>query len=211
MGNSARSVPRDTRGEILTLLCKQSRTVTQLAHELGMSKNSVRGQLDRLEEEGLVRHQVVRRGVGKPAHEYQLTEAGSLRLSRAYLPLLKALLAAGKQHLAVKEEETHLREAGRVLARQFPKPDGPARKRMDAAVQLLGELGGITMVREEAGVVWIQGGCCPFYALVPEHPLVCKAIEAMLIEFIGVPVREECEKRGRPSCRLLVGALEAQG
>ena len=37
-------------------------------------------------------------------------------------------------------------------------------------------------------------------AVVPEHPKVCKLVEAFLTEIVGVPVHEHCDKGERPRC-----------
>lgn len=207
----SRSAPAgDTRGKLLALLCSTDRTTSELARELGISANGVREQLIRLEVEGLVEHRLVRRGVGKPAHQYHLTAEGSLRLSRAYLPLLSGLLAALSERPGAGEEEALLRQAGRTLALQHPTPAGDLRQRVDAAVELLGELGGISTVEEETGDLCIHGLCCPLRALIPDHPLACKAVEAMLGEFIGAPVQEQCDKHDPPACRLVIGPLDAR-
>lgn len=206
---SRRSQVGDTRGRLLALLCSADRTTSDLARELGISANGVRGHLARLEEEGLVEYRVVRRGVGKPAHEYRLTEEGSRRISRAYLPLLSGLLSGMSGWGRPEEEEALLREAGRTLARQRSKPEGALRKRVDAGVGLLEELGGICTVRKEKDALWIQGACCPLRALVPDHPLACKAVEAMLEEYVGAPVREQCEKHDPPACRLVINPRPA--
>lgn len=196
----------DTRGKLLALLCSGDHTAGELAQELGITANGARGHLARLEAEGLVERRVARRGVGKPAHEYHLTAEGSLRLSRAYLPLLSALLSVMDGRAGAEDEETLLRQAGRTLALQHARPEGVLRERVDAAAGLLRELGGITIVREETDAFWIEGACCPLRAVVPDHPLACKAVEAMLEEYSGAPVREQCEKQDPPTCRLLIGA-----
>ncbi len=195
---------RDTRGEILTLLCPSSLTISDLARSLGISSNAVRAHLDRLEEDGLVRHEVVRRGVGKPAHVYELTAEGSARLSRAYLPLLSALLSVMDGQTGPEGKEILLREAGRRLAMQYDKPAGGLRERVHAAAGLVRELGGIARVREETGELLIEGVCCPLRGVVPQHPLVCKALETMLEEYASTPVQECCEKDDPPTCRLTI-------
>ncbi|MBW3630473.1 MAG: ArsR family transcriptional regulator, partial [Gemmatimonadetes bacterium] len=106
----------DTRTEILRLLCTANRTVTDLAQALGISRNAVREHLERLAEEELVRHEVVRRGVGKPAHEYELTSGGELALSRAYLPILRQLLHVLEGQLPAEAVEAMLRLTGQHLA-----------------------------------------------------------------------------------------------
>jgi predicted ArsR family transcriptional regulator len=194
----------DTRGRLLSLLCAAKRTTSDLAKELGISANGVRWHLDRLEQEGLVDKRVVRAGVGKPAHEYRLTPEGSRRLSRAYLPLLQALLSVVLERAGHGEGERLLRETGRNLARRHPKAEGSVRERVDAAVGLLGEFGGVATVNEEENGLCIQGACCPLRALVPDHPLACKAVEAMMEEYIGMGVREACEKGDPPGCRMFI-------
>lgn len=206
MRRSERPQDEDTRGRLLALLCGGSATIRDLVDEIGITANGIRGQLQRLEAEGLVTHQVVRRGVGKPAHEYHLTTEGSLQLSRAYLPLLSGLLGAVEKQRGAGQAEDLLREAGRMLGRQRPRPQGALRERANAAATLLEELGAHCMLREEEEVLWIEGACCPLRALVPEHPLACKAVAAMLEEYTGAPVSEECDKHDPPTCRLMVGA-----
>lgn len=198
------SRPRDTRGRLLARLCSADRTAAELAGELRISANAVRGHLGPLEEEGMVAHRVVRRGVGKPAHEYYLTPLGSARLSRAYLPLLAALLEVVHERAGEAEEEMLLREAGRAVARRFPRPGGTLRERVAAAVELLGEMGGVSWVRDEDDVLWIHGACCPLRGLVSSRPLACRSVESLLTDFIGVPVREHCDKGDAPACRLAV-------
>jgi predicted ArsR family transcriptional regulator len=194
----------DTRGRLLALLCGGNRTSASLAEELGISANGVRGHLHILREAGLVEHDVVRRGVGKPAHEYRLTAAGSARLSRLYVPLLSAMLSVTRDQGGVEAEETLLRAAGRSLAQGCRRPDGDVPARAQAVVEMITELGGISSLEEENGELAIRGSCCLVRSLVADHPLACKAIESMVSELVGVPVREACDKTMPPSCRLVI-------
>lgn len=208
MAESEHSHGGDTRGRLLALLCSAERTTSELARNLEISANGVRWHLEHLEREGMVERRVVRRRVGKPAHEYRLTTEGSRRLSRAYLPMLSGLLSVVRDRAGAGEEEALLREVGRLLARPHARPEAGLRERVDAAVGLLKQLGGISMVREEKDALWIDGACCPLRALVPDYPLACKAVEAMLEECIDAPVREQCEKHDPPTCRLIIGAAD---
>lgn len=205
MGRRDDKTPDDTRGRLLALLCNGDRTSSELASELGISANGVRGHLIILRQAGLVEHRVVRRGVGKPAHEYLLTPEGSARLSRVYLPLLSGLVSAARQLGGAREEETLLRAAGRALAQGRRSPAGELRERAQAAVELISELGGISSVLEEEDGLAIRGTCCLVRALVADHPVACKAVESMVSEFIGAPVREACQRTMPPVCRLLIG------
>lgn len=194
-----------TRGEILSRLCAAPQTVAQLAEGMGISRNSVREQLLRLAGEGLVEHEVVRRGVGKPAHEYRLTAEGEVRLSRAYLPLLNQLLRIVQARLGAEETETALRAAGRALAPPG-RAGGDLETRVAAATGLLRGLGGAAVAEPTAEGHVIRCTCCAIGAVVAEHPLACRGVEAMLQEFVGTPVREHCDRSGRPACRFEVSA-----
>jgi predicted ArsR family transcriptional regulator len=61
-----------TRGKIIMLLRRASRTVEELAQALNLTDNAVRTHLVILERGGLVRQQGVRHGAGKPAFVYEL-------------------------------------------------------------------------------------------------------------------------------------------
>ena len=189
-----------TRGEILSRLCVAPQTVAQLTETLGISRNSVRDQLLRLAGDGLVQHEVVRRGVGKPAHEYRLTPEGEMRLSRAYLPLLNQLLRVMEARLGPGETEAALREAGRGLAPP-QRPEGDPGERLAAAIEFLRGLGGVAVAEESDGQHVIRCTCCAIGAVVTEHPLACRGMASMMEEFVGMPVRERCDRSARPACR----------
>lgn len=202
---------QDTRDRVLALLCSGSRTAGELAQELGISANGVRGHLLILRDAVLVEYVVVRRGVGKPAHEYRLTTEGSARLSRAYLPLLSALLTAMIRHGGPEEAVMLMKAAGEILAEGLPRPGGELRNRAAAAVEIIAELGGDASIAVEEDGIVIQGRCCVVRALLPDHPDVCKAVESMVSTFIGASVREDCDRQTPPACRLLVGRMAAAG
>ena len=62
-----------TRGRIILLLRRESRTVNELAEALGLTDNAVRAQLTALERDGLVRQSGTRPGKRKPNVVYDLT------------------------------------------------------------------------------------------------------------------------------------------
>lgn len=190
-----------TRGQIIALLRRSSRTVNQLADELGLTDNAVRSHLAALERDGLVeQHRSVPRGVGKPAYVYNLTPEADALLPKAYAPVLGLLLSTLAERMGPEELEELLREVGRRAAAGRNEPEQDIRMRIDAAYGVLGELGGVADVEESDGTVWIRGYSCPLAALVPNHPQVCQLAEALLTELVGVPVREHCSKGERPRC-----------
>jgi predicted ArsR family transcriptional regulator len=208
-----RKLAETTRGRVVTLLRHSSRTVDELASELELTGNAVRSHLATLERDGLVQQYGARRGggAGKPATLYGLVPAAEPLLSHAYTPLLLQLLGVLGERLPKPELETVLREVGRRLAAGQPQARGDLRHRVDAAAALLDELGGATEVTGDAGRYEIRGRGCPLSAAVNERPEVCRAVEALVAEATGVPVREHCERGDRPHCRLEVPAAKAGG
>lgn len=190
-----------TRGEIIALLRRSTRTVNELADALELTDNAVRSHLAALERDGLVQQsQAAPRGVGKPAYLYSLTPEADTLLPKAYAPVLGLLLRTLAERMGSEEVEALLREVGRRAAAGRKGEEEEIRTRIDAAYGVLGELGGVADVEESDGTVFIRGFSCPLAALVPEHPGVCKLAEALLTEMVGVPVREHCDKTERPRC-----------
>ncbi len=75
------------------------------------------------------------------------------------------------------------------------------RTRLEAGVSVLNELGGLAELEEHDGDAFVtRGYSCPFTAVVPGHPEVCRLTEALLMELAGVPVRERCDRGESPRC-----------
>ena len=72
--------------------------------------------------------------------------------------------------------------------------------RLEAAVDVLNELGGLAELDERDGSVIIRDYSCPLTAVVPAHPEVCRMVEALITELAGVPVHEHCDRGERPRC-----------
>src|SRR6266536_1951071 len=81
-----------TRGKILVSLCRGPRTVAELAHELSVTDNAIRAQLQRLQRGGLILKSGTRRALRRPHVEYQLTPKARELFPRAYEPVLKNLV-----------------------------------------------------------------------------------------------------------------------
>ena len=99
-----------------------------------------------------------------------------------------------------------LRTVGRRMAAQWTIPPGELSVRLDAAVEVLNELGGLMERETEGETLCIRGYRCPFAAVVQEHPAVCDLAETLLSELVGVPIQEQCERTGLVPCRFVVPA-----
>jgi predicted ArsR family transcriptional regulator len=189
-----------TRGQIIALLRRAERTVAELAEALALTDNAVRVHLASLERDGLVERRGVRRGVGKPAYVYGLAAEAERLFPKAYGLALGRLLAVLEERYGAEEVEELLEEAGRRAVEGRSRPDGDPSARLAAAMAVVEELGGVVEVREGEEGLRIEGQSCPLGALVPEHPRVCRLVEALLSEVLGVTVRERCERGDRPRC-----------
>lgn len=197
-----------TRGQVITLLRRGGRTVDDLALALELTDNAVRSHLTALERDGLVRQSGVRRGGGKPAYTYELTAAAERLFPKADGLLLRLLLDTLDERLSTEELEDVLRSVGKRAASGSVHKENDFAARVDRAVALLGELGGLAEWSDIDGAVEIRGCSCPLAAAMPGHPAVCRLAAALLTEVIGAPVRDRCEP-GEPSrCRFAVTAPE---
>src|SRR3954468_4365438 len=81
-----------TRGRIILLLRRGSRTVNELAGELRLTNNAVRTHLTALGRDGLVHASGMRPGLRKPHINYDLTAEADHLFSKVYGPLLHHLV-----------------------------------------------------------------------------------------------------------------------
>src|SRR5687768_7299583 len=105
-----------TRGQIVALLRRATRTVNELAEHLGLTDNAVRAHLATLERDGMVESRPLRKGVGKPALAYDLTSEADRFFPKAYEPVLGELLGALAERLPPAELDAVLRTTAQRLA-----------------------------------------------------------------------------------------------
>ena len=199
------------RGQIVALLRRSGRTVEELARALDLTDNGIRAHLATLERDGVVRQRgSVRRGSGggKPAYVYELTPEAEDLFPKAYEPVLRRLLDVLAERLGPEESEEMLRSVGHRMAEGQVVPIDGTRSRLEAAVEVLNELGGLAELEEHDGGLVIRGYSCPLAAVTQDHPGVCRMAETLLTELAGVPVHEHCERGERPRCRFEVALTD---
>lgn len=202
LGEADRDSSALTRGAIVDLLRCGDRTVDELADVLGLTGSALRSQIRALERDGLVRRKGVRRGggAGKPASVYEVAPRAALVLSKAYMPVLSALIGALDARIDRSRLAALMREVGHRLAKGHPAPPKQLRARADLAARVLNDLGGLASVEERDGRLFVQGCGCPLSAAVAEAPEVCLAVEALLRDVTGGTVRSRCEQGQSPQC-----------
>jgi predicted ArsR family transcriptional regulator len=189
-----------TRGRIIVLLRRANQTVDELAQHLSLTDNAVRAHLVTLERDGLVCQSGARRGSGKPATVYSLTSEAEQHFSKAYAPVLQQLLEVLSTYMPADTLEEIMQNVGRRLALQWNVPAGELRMRLQQAVAILNELGGLAELEEHATIYMIQGHSCPLAALVPSHPEICQLTKTLLSELIGETVEVHCERGVAAHC-----------
>jgi predicted ArsR family transcriptional regulator len=198
---------KSSRGQILRLLRRAQQTVNDLARTLGLTDNAVRAHLARLERDGLIQQVGRRPGFRKPESTYDITpEAERLLFSKAYAPVLAAVLGvmeAGRGH---EDLEAQLRAAGRRLAApHLPALVGlPFRQRAQRALQILEDLGGMAELEEKDRRLYVRGFACPLSQIVADHPKVCRVAQVLVSELLGREVHEQCDRGERPKCCFMI-------
>lgn len=189
-----------TKGRILALLRRGSRTVDELAAVLGVTDNAVRAHLTELERDGIVRQRGVRPTGGKPAYAYEVAPDAERLFTKAYIPVLTQLVGVMEERMTPADLEGVFREVGKRLAGAKDSSGGTLRSRAEMAATVLTELGGIVDVQESNETLTLRGFSCPLADAVQTHPGMCQAVETLVAELVGVPVHERCDRAGRPRC-----------
>jgi len=199
-----------TRGRIVALMRGSTKTVNELALELGLTDNAVRAHLVSLERDGLIRQSGIQAGTRKPHFAYQLTSEAENLFPRAYDNVLNQLIAVLKRRLSSRALKAVLRELGRSLA----GPQNALRGRIDLktraqkGLEALEKIGGAARLEEHGGKLLIRSGNCPLANAVASHPEVCRVAESMLAEVTGAEVTERCQREGSPRCTFEISELK---
>jgi predicted ArsR family transcriptional regulator len=210
---SRSTVPKGTRRQIIDLLRRSNLTANELALQLGLTHNAVRGHLAALQREGFIHEAGSRRGKTRPAIVYELVPAAEAGLSSAYIPFVAQLVRVLQEQLRPAKLDAVMRAVGRGLARNWPKMHGSLTKRVEGASTLLEELGAPNDIeRLDGGFVIRNHSTCMLAQALHGRPEVCRAIESLLDELLEVPVRECCERTAdRPRCCFEIGLSDGRG
>jgi predicted ArsR family transcriptional regulator len=201
---------QSTRGRVFSLLRRNQRTVEEIAGELGLTDNAIRTHLVALERDGLVARGESRRGAGKPAFTYELTPQAERLFPKAYGVLLQHLLEVLGERLPREVIADALREVGHRIGTTRGPVDEPLAKRVEYALAMLGDLGGLAEAEESEDGYLIKGFSCPLALAVEGHADTCLLAETLLSDLIGVPVHQVCEPGPPPRCRFEVLVTEAR-
>jgi predicted ArsR family transcriptional regulator len=197
---------KSTRGKIVELLRARESTVNELAEELHLTDNAVRAHLASLERDRLAVQSGMKPGVRKPHVMYGLGPEAEQLFPKAYGRLVSLLMSIFSRQVKPRKLRAGMRAAGRTVAKEHLHEwrGKTRRQRIDAALNILEELGGTVTFREEDGKHFIYGNGCPIAAATANHPEACLLAESLLTELIGSPVKQHCIRGATPSCRFEV-------
>ncbi len=191
-----------SRSVLLQLLRGGPATIEDLASETDLTPNAVRFHIASLEAEGEVETAGTRKheGAGKPAVLYILTPQAEISFSKAYAPVLAATVQELRGSVPSDQVVPFLKRVGDRLAGAPNKSRRSLAQRVAAGASLLNDLGGATTVQKKKDMFVIKGQGCPLGAVVAGDPCVCSAVESLLTNVIGAPVKQCCAHGARPSC-----------
>jgi predicted ArsR family transcriptional regulator len=192
-----------TAGKVLQLLCRERRTVADLAHRLGLTNNAVRAQLQRLQRDGLVRQAGSRKGVRKPHADYELSEKAYRLFPTIYEPVLGKLAAVLAEKLPGTTVRDLFLETGQRLVREYfghlPAALDPRQRVGEMMRALNGASAGIDLA-QHAGSAVLRTCSCPLASVTSEHPEICDLVAYLLSDALGTTVHEKCAKGDLPQC-----------
>lgn len=180
----------------------------EIGSRLGITHNAVRAHLADLLRSGFVREGGLRPGVSRPTVIYELVPRAESALSSAYIPFLAHLLKALGERMSDEDLADVMRAAGRSLSAEWPPLRGDLEQRVSGATALLDGLGAMNDVEKGDDGFVIRGHGCILAEAVHGRPEVCRAMESLLTELIGVNVEQCCERSERPRCCFRIHAGE---
>ncbi len=165
-------------------------TAGDLADRLLVSLNGVRHHLRELEGDGLVARRREQRGVGAPAHLYQLTASGEDLFPRRNEELLTEALArvpgpSGRSAVLEVMEERFGALARRL---QAELADATGAERLERVAGILEEGGYMAAWGETAGGMMLTEHHCAIKAVAERFPEICELEERFLREVLAAGV-----------------------
>lgn len=128
-----------TKHDILQYLLRQNQaTAQELAEQLQVTPQAIRRHLKDLETEGLLVHEAVQVGMGRPQHLYQLSQEGRSRFPDSYSEFAVSLLDTLAETVGREQVSTILRKQWERKAAEYRDNlgTGPLQERIANLVQL---------------------------------------------------------------------------
>ena len=192
-----------TRDRVLRCVLRDGPvTASDVAAQLGITPAGVRRHLERMLADGLVAARDVtsfgRRGRGRPARHFVLTDAGHTAMTTAYDDLATSAL----RFLAQRDGEAAVEAFARARVAELEQRYAPAveaagddvRRRTEALAGALSSDGYAASTRPvgggaAAGAAQLCQGHCPVQHVASEFPQLCEAETEAFSRLLGVHVQ----------------------
>jgi DeoR family transcriptional regulator, suf operon transcriptional repressor len=128
-----------TKQDILHHLLKQGQaTAQELAEQLQVTPQAIRRHLKDLETEGLILHQVIQTGMGRPNHLYELSQQGRSQFPDRYDDFAMSLLGTLAETVGQDQVSSILRKQWERKAIDYRTAlgDGPLPERVTKLMEL---------------------------------------------------------------------------
>jgi predicted ArsR family transcriptional regulator len=199
---------RGPAGEILRLLQRQGpQDIKSLEASLGVSANAVREQLQHLLASGLIVTAKARRGAGRPAHVYSLSEKARQLVPQAYDVLLKMLIEQIVSEEGAARAQQLLNAVGDKLADDVAGgvTSADLQEQVRKVTAALDQRGMPIAIHDHEEVVALQEWSCPYYNVAREHQGICEMEQRMLERALDAQVTiAERMVDGYAGCRFVV-------
>jgi DeoR family suf operon transcriptional repressor len=177
--------------DILRLIQRNGpQSIKSLEVGLGVTATAVREQVQHLLAEGLLKTGKERRGTGRPAHVYSLSEKAHDLFPQSYDVLLRLLI----EEIVKEDGSARAQELLHVVGERLAEDVTGGVRSTDLHEQLqmvaaeLDRRGMPIMVLDEADGVSLHEWSCPYYSIAREHDSVCAMEQHMLEHALGARV-----------------------
>ena len=176
-------------------------TVASLSGLVGISDATVRRHLERLEAEGLLEVEALRRGPGRPSYLYRATDDG-VRAVRDRSPQLTERLLAEMVRLRIPPQALSDALATQVAeAHREEVHEGGIEQRVDDVVEALRPEGILDSWERAEDGIHLVNNACPYIGAAAASDCVCEADRLTIEKLVGRSVEQTGRLAdGDPGC-----------
>ena len=212
--------PPSTKEDILQYLLKQGQaTAAELAQTLNITPQATRRHLKDLETEGLVEHNAMQRGLGRPQYIYSLSKQGRDRFPNQYGEFAVSFLDTLTETVGESQVKEVLRKQWERKADDYRRRigQGSLKERVQRLVKLRQEEGYMAEIHKANGKNGLKGQeegyllaehHCAISEVAESYPTVCGHELEMFAEILPDCIIERTHwiNEGEHNCGYLIKA-----
>ncbi len=210
--------PPSTKEDILQYLLKQGQaTAAELAQTLNITPQATRRHLKDLETEGLVEHNAMQRGLGRPQYIYSLSKQGRDRFPNQYGEFAVSFLDTLTETVGESQVKEVLRKQWERKADDYRRRigQGSLKERVQRLVKLRQEEGYMAEIHKANGKNGLKGQeegyllaehHCAISEVAESYPTVCGHELEMFAEILPDCIIERTHwiNEGEHNCGYLI-------